>query len=67
MIQKFLAKGIGRIRLQNGCFQDVLYVPSLEANFLSVYQMTNTGVAKKVIFTLDSVEIVEISTRNIIA
>ena len=60
-------QGIGRINLENGYFQDMLYVPSLAANLLSVYQMTHIGVAMKVIFTLDNVKIVEISYGKIIA
>lgn len=31
------SKGIGRMNLDNGCFNDALYVPTLEANTLSVY------------------------------
>ena len=36
-------KGIGRIYLEHGYFSDVLCVPDLEANFLSIYQMTHIG------------------------
>ena len=32
-------KGISMIDLEHGCFNDVLYVPYLEANLLSVYQI----------------------------
>ena len=44
----------------------MLYVPSLAANLLSVYQMTHTGSPKQVIFGPNLVEITYISTRNII-
>ena len=44
----------------------MLYVPSLAAKVLSIYQMTHTGSPKQVIFGPDSVEITNISTRNII-
>ena len=44
-------KGIGRIYLEHGYFSDVLCVPDLEANFLSIYQMTHIGEAKRVTFT----------------
>ena len=44
-------KGIGRIDLEHGYFSDVLYVPDLAANLLSVYQMTHTGEPKRVTFT----------------
>ena len=57
----------GSIKLEHGRFKDVLYVPSLASNLLSVYQMTHTGSPKRVIFDPDSVEIIDISTGNIIA
>ena len=63
---KVQAKGKGSIKLEHGKFKDVLYVPSLAANLLSVYQMTHTGSPKGVIFGLDSMEITNISTGNII-
>ena len=34
-------EGKGSIKLEHGLFNNVLYVPSLAANFLSVYQMTH--------------------------
>ena len=40
------AEGKGSIKLKHGMFKDVLYVPSLAANFLSVHQMTHTGPPK---------------------
>ena len=36
-------KGIGRIDLEHGYFSDVLYIPYLAANLLSIYQMTHIG------------------------
>ena len=59
--------GKGRIDLDHGSFKDVLYVPGLASNLLSVYQMTFTGSPKKVIFFLDDVEITEISNGKVIA
>ena len=35
------AKGIGRIDLEHGYFNNVLFVPELEENILSVFQMTH--------------------------
>ena len=61
------AEGKGSIKLEHGVFKNVLYVPSLAANRLSVYQMICTGSPKQVVFGPDSVEISDISTRNIIA
>ena len=43
--------GKGRIELTNGSFENVLHVPKLYVNLLSVYQMTNSSTGKKVIFT----------------
>ena len=54
---EILAKGIGRINLNNGYFNNVVYVPDLATNLLYVYQMTHTGSTKRVIFTQDDVEI----------
>ena len=53
------AKGRGSVRVKHGEFKNVLYVPSLAANLLYVYQMTHTGSPKRVTFDLDSVEITE--------
>ena len=43
---KVQAKGKGSIKLEHGKLKDVLYVPSLAANMLSVYHMTHTGSPK---------------------
>ena len=64
---KVKTKGKGAIKLEHGRFTDVLFVPSLASNLLSVYQMTHTGSPKQVIFGPDSVEITDISTGSIIA
>ena len=45
----------------------MLYVPGLSSNLLLVYQMTQTGSPKKVVFSLDEVEITKISTGRVIA
>ena len=52
---------------KHGNFNDVLYVPSLASNLLSVYLMTHTIPPKQVVFGPDSVEILNISIGNIIA
>ena len=57
--------GKGRIDLDHGSFHNVLYVPGLASNILSVYQMTHTGSPKKDIFSLDDVEITEISNGKV--
>ena len=60
-------KGTGRIDLEHGYFSDVLYVPDLATNFLSVYHMTHIGYPKRVTFTPYMVEITEISIDQVIA
>ena len=64
---QILEEGRGTIKEKNGVFIDVLYVPSLVAKLLSIYQMTHTSSPKKVVFGPDSVEITKISTREIVA
>ena len=51
--------GKGRVDLDNGCFENVLNVPKLSINLLSVYQITHSGTGKQVVFTPDSVVISE--------
>ena len=48
-------------------FSKVLYVPSLAANLLSVYQMTHTGMSKRVSFSPNDVEITEIASGKFTA
>ena len=52
-------EGRGSVRAKHGEFKNVLDVPSLAANLLSVYQMTHIGSPKRVTFDSDSVEITE--------
>ena len=40
------SKGKGSIDFDHGSFNNVLYVPSIDVNLLSVYQMTHTGSSK---------------------
>ena len=62
-----ISKGQSTVNLENGSFSNVLYVPSLAANILSVYQMTHTGMPKRVSFSPNDVEITEISSGKLIA
>ena len=57
MIYQISAEGRGSVKARHGEFKNVLYVPSLAANMLYVYQMTHTGPPKRVTFDSDSVEI----------
>ena len=58
--------GKGRIHLDHGKFSNVLYIPSLASNLLSMYQMTHTRSPKKVIFSPDDVEITDILNGKVI-
>ena len=62
---KIQAKGIGRIDIEDGYFNNVLFMPDLLANLLSVYQMTHIGTTKRVTFTQYDVEISEISKGKV--
>ena len=41
-----ISEGQGTVDLENVFFSNVLYVPSLAVNILSVYQMTHSGMPK---------------------
>ena len=58
--------GNGRIDLDHGNLNNVLYVLGLSSNLLSVYQMTHTGSPNKFIFSPNEVEITEISNGKVI-
>ena len=42
--------GFGTVLVENGHFSDVLCVPKISYNFLSVYQITHSGEGKTVMF-----------------
>jgi hypothetical protein len=52
--------GQGRVELPHGIFENVLHVPKLSVNLLSIYQITHSGIGKRVEFTLDFVTISDI-------
>jgi hypothetical protein len=54
----------GRIELTNRSFENVLHVPKLSINILSMYHMTNSGTGKRVIFTPDAVDIYDMQTNS---
>jgi hypothetical protein len=47
----------GRIELTNIRFENVLHVPKLSVNILSIYQMKNSITGKRAIFTPDFLDI----------
>ena len=66
-ISEMKSKGISKINLEDGYFNNVLFVLDLALNLLSVYQMTHNGESKRVTFTPYIVEIAEISTKKVVA
>jgi hypothetical protein len=59
--------GKGRIELTNGSFENVLHVPKLSTNLLSMYQMKNYGTRKKFIFTPNFMDIYDMQTNSRVA
>ena len=55
-------EGMGSVTTKHGEFKNVLYVPSLASNLLSVYQMTHTGSLKRVTFDSETIEITKKTT-----
>jgi hypothetical protein len=56
--------GKGRIELTNRSFKNMLHVPKIFVNLLSVYQITNSSTEKKVIFTPNFVDIYDMQTNS---
>ena len=48
-------KGNVQVEMENGEFKDVLYVPHLSTNLLSIHQITHCGGGNKFEFLLNSV------------
>jgi hypothetical protein len=57
----------GRIELTNKSFENVLHVPKLSVNLLSMYQMMNSSTRKKFIFTPNSMDIYDMQTNSRVA
>lgn len=47
-----------------GSFENVLHIPNLSINLLSVYQMTHTSTSRRVEFTPDSISIFDIEDNS---
>jgi hypothetical protein len=54
----------GRIELTNESFENVLHVPKISVNILSVYQMNKSNTKMRVIFTPDAVDIYDMQTNS---
>jgi hypothetical protein len=57
----------GRIELTNGSFDNVLHVPKLSVNLLSVYHMMNFDTGNKFIFTQNFMDIYDVKTNSRVA
>ena len=60
-------RGRGSVEVEGGTFTNVLSVPSLSTNLLSVYQITHIGKGMRVQFTPNSVEIKELHSDTTLA
>ncbi|GLJ18486.1 hypothetical protein SUGI_0328120 [Cryptomeria japonica] len=53
--------------MDDGTFENVLYVPNLSTNILSIYQITHYGNGKKVEFTPNSIVVKELDNDSLVA
>ncbi|KAH9294696.1 hypothetical protein KI387_038284, partial [Taxus chinensis] len=56
--------GAGIVNMPNGSVHDVLHVPHISNNLLSVYQICNSGKGKTIEFSPDKVVIRELNDPN---
>ena len=61
------AKWIGRVDLEYGYFNNVLFLHDPLVILVSVYQMTHINKNKRVTFTQNDVEISKMSTGQVVA
>jgi len=59
--------GKGRVELLHRSFEDVLHVPKLLVNLLSVYQTTHSSTEKRVEFNPDAMNIYDLHSSSKIA
>jgi hypothetical protein len=59
--------GKGGIELINESFENVMHVSKLYLNIISMYQMKNSSIGKRVIFTHDAVDIYDMQTNSRVA
>jgi hypothetical protein len=59
--------GKGRIELTNGSFENVLHIPKFYVNILSVYQLKNYNIGKRVIVKPDAVDIYDMQTNSMVS
>ncbi len=64
---KMEVEGKGQVDMENGEFKDVVYVPNLSSNLLSIYQITHYGDCNKVEFLPDSVMVCTLKDDSLVA
>ena len=64
---KIKFEGKGQVEMENGEFKDVLYVPKISSNLLSIYQITDLGDDNKVEFLLDLVMVHTLKDDSLVA
>jgi hypothetical protein len=57
----------GRIELTNKSFENVLHVPKISVNLVSMYHMTNYGTRNKLLFTTNVFVMYDIQTNSRVA
>jgi hypothetical protein len=57
----------GRIELTNRSFENVLHVPKILVNLLSMYHMKNCETRKKFIFTPNAMDIYDMQTNSMVS
>jgi hypothetical protein len=57
----------GRIELTNGSFKNMLHVPEIFINIISVYQMKNSDIGNKFILTQNALGIYDMQTNSRVA
>ena len=56
--------GKGKIELNHCSFENVLYVPKIYVNLLSIYRITHSGTGKRFEFTPHAVNIFDIQSKS---
>ena len=59
--------GKGHVEMENGEFKDILYVPNLSSNLLSIYQITHLGDGNKFEFLPHSVMVHSLKDDSLVA
>ena len=60
-------EGKGNVEMENGQFKDVLYVPNLSSNLLSIYPITHLGDVHRVEFLPNSVYVHSLKDDSVVA